>query len=197
MWARLDDELIDHRKVFVAGELLGKNGPAIAIGFYAVGLMWSNKHLTDGHLPSSVVRSFHHVDRPGSVAEALVKAGLWEKNGSGYQIHDYHDFNLTAADIKSNRAWDRRRKELYSDPGLIAAIRTRDQDRCRYCGREVRWRDRRGPLGGQYDHVIARGPNTLDNIVTACRRCNNQKGNRSMEAAGMTLLPPPKITQRN
>lgn len=111
MWARLDDELIDHRKIFAAGESLGKNGPAIALGFYTIGLLWSNKHLTDGHLPSPVVRSFRHVDKPATVADALVKAGLWERNGSGgYHIHDYEEFNFSAATVKARRRRDRLRK---------------------------------------------------------------------------------------
>jgi hypothetical protein len=112
MWARLDDELIDHRKIFMAGEAIGKNGPAIALGFYAVGLMWSNKHLTDGFLPMAVIKSFRHVEHPTSIADALVQAGLWEKNGgSGYQIHDYLDFgNPSASVIKAKRRRERNRK---------------------------------------------------------------------------------------
>jgi hypothetical protein len=113
VWARLDDELIDHCKVFAAGELIGKNGAAIALGFYAVGLMWSNKHLTDGHLPLVIVKSFRHVDNPAFVADALVKAGLWERNGSGFLIHDFADFgNPLASDIKAKRRRDKARKRL-------------------------------------------------------------------------------------
>jgi len=111
VWARLDDELIDHQKIFSAGELIGKNGPAIALGFYAVGLMWANKHLTDGHLPLAVIRNFRHVDNPVSIADALVKAELWEKNGSGYQIHDFGDVNPSAVQVKAKRRRDRLRKQ--------------------------------------------------------------------------------------
>jgi hypothetical protein len=111
MWTRLDDELIDHMKIFNAGAKLGRNGPAIALGFYAIGLMWSNRHLTDGFLPYEVVRSFRHVSNPASVADALTTAGLWEKNGNGFQIHDFADFgNPTAASIKAKRRRDRLRK---------------------------------------------------------------------------------------
>jgi hypothetical protein len=112
MYARLDDALIDHRKVFVAGEALGENGLAIAIGFYAVGLMWVNKHLADGHIPQSVVRRFPHVEDPIAVADALVKAGLWEKNGSGYAIHDYAAYgNPSRAEITAYRERERLRKQ--------------------------------------------------------------------------------------
>jgi len=111
MWARLDDGLIDHRKVYIAGEAIGKNGAAIAIGLFAVGLMWSARHLTDGYLPRAVVKSFRHVDRPLAVAAALTKAGLWDRNGSGWKIHDYHHWNFSAAEVKAKRARDRQRKQ--------------------------------------------------------------------------------------
>jgi hypothetical protein len=111
MWSRLDDELIDHRKIFAAGELIGKNGPAIAIGFYAVALMWANKHLTDGHLPMPVIKSFRHVENPTSIADALAKAGLLDKNGNGFQIHDFEEWNPSAKAIKKKRKDDRLRKQ--------------------------------------------------------------------------------------
>lgn len=110
MWTKLDDQLIDHSKIFAAGDLLGRNGPAIAIGFYAIGLLWSNKHLTDGHLPLTVVRSFRHVSHPDAVADALVRAGLWEKNGAGFVIHDYDDLNPTATVVAARRRKARLRK---------------------------------------------------------------------------------------
>jgi hypothetical protein len=111
MWSRLDDALMDHAKVFAAGELIGRNGPAIALGLYAVALMWANKHLTDGDLPIAVVKNFRHVDNPAAVADALVKAGLWDKNGgSGFHIHDFGHFNLSAAKVKKKRREDRARK---------------------------------------------------------------------------------------
>jgi hypothetical protein len=112
MWARLDDELIDHRKIFLAGDRLGKNGPAIALGFYAVGLMWSNKHLSDGVLPLAIVKKFPHVADPLEVARALVTAGLWERNGTGWKIHDFAEFgNPSSAAIKAKRSRDRQRKQ--------------------------------------------------------------------------------------
>lgn len=111
MWAKLDDQLIDHRKIFIAGEAIGDNGPGLALALYTVGLLWSAKHLTDGHIPRAVVRSFRHVDNPAAIADALVSAGLWEQNGHGeYVIHDYADFNPSAAEVRKRRKNDRRRK---------------------------------------------------------------------------------------
>ena len=111
MWAKLDDSLIDHRKIFIAGEAIGKNGPGLALALFTIALLWTNKHLTDGHIPVSIVKSFPHVDNPAAVADALVKAGLWERNGNGeFLIHDFGDFNPSAAAIKRKRKEDRLRK---------------------------------------------------------------------------------------
>ena len=110
MWSKLDDGLIDHPKVSIAGALLGPNGVAVAIGFYAVCLMWTNKHLTDGFIPTEVVANFHHVERPLVVADALTKAGLLEPVLGGVRIHDFGDYNATADTIKKKRKEDRDRK---------------------------------------------------------------------------------------
>jgi hypothetical protein len=111
MWARLDDELIDHLKVFAAGKRIGANGPAIALGFYAVGLMWANKHLTDGFLPKTTVESFRHVKDPLAVADALVSAGLFDAVAGGFSIHDFKEYNPSAKVIKTKRKEDRLRKQ--------------------------------------------------------------------------------------
>jgi hypothetical protein len=65
--------------------------------------LWTNKQLTDGHLPQSVVKAFAHFEKPLAVAGALVKAGLWETTATGYRIHDFHDYNPTADDAKARR----------------------------------------------------------------------------------------------
>jgi 5-methylcytosine-specific restriction endonuclease McrA len=66
--------------------------------------------------------------------------------------------------------------------GLLA----RDDHTCQYCGR------RGGGL--TIDHVIPRsrgGRSTWENMVTCCVRCNNRKGGRTPEEAGMKLIRKP------
>ncbi|NOZ61110.1 MAG: HNH endonuclease [Calditrichaeota bacterium] len=66
-------------------------------------------------------------------------------------------------------------------------IMRRDNHRCQYCGRK--------DVGLTIDHVIPKvrgGPDTWENLVCACVHCNNKKGNRTPEEAGMTLLHEPK-----
>jgi len=112
MWSKLDDALMDHVKVFEAGELIGgKSGSAIAVGFYVVLLMWTNKHLTDGFVPDAVLKTLPHVDNPRAVAGALVRAGLLEREDKGFRIHDFHDHNPSARAVRSRRKADRLRKQ--------------------------------------------------------------------------------------
>jgi 5-methylcytosine-specific restriction endonuclease McrA len=61
----------------------------------------------------------------------------------------------------------------------------RDQYTCRYCGAQ--------PEADRLvaEHVINGGPTTMENLVTACRSCNRKKSNKTVEEAGMTLLPEP------
>jgi hypothetical protein len=111
MWARLDDELLDHLKISAAGLTIGKNGRVIAIGFYAMALMWSSKHLTDGFLPVDVLQGFRtYVDKPLAVADALAEAGLFDRHDRGFKIHDFKDYNPSAVEIKRKRREDRERK---------------------------------------------------------------------------------------
>lgn len=67
------------------------------------------------------------------------------------------------------------------------AVATRDQNLCRYCGVTLtRWKR-------VFDHVIPvvqKGPNTVENLVQACRACNHKKFDRTPEQAGMPLLVP-------
>ena len=129
MWSKLDDALIDHRKIFAAGELIGRNGAVVALGFYALGLMWTNKHLTDGRLPVSVVRSWRHASQPLKVAEALVSANLWEQNGDGYIIHDFHDHNFTESERLERRVEQHAVKVRAGRLGGLKSAETRRRQR--------------------------------------------------------------------
>ena len=62
----------------------------------------------------------------------------------------------------------------------------RDGHRCQYCG------STRGPM--TVDHIIPktrRGADAWENMVCACVDCNNRKGDRTPEQAGMALRKKP------
>jgi 5-methylcytosine-specific restriction endonuclease McrA len=183
-WLKVDDRVRTHPKVVMAGP--------DAAWFWFCGICYCREHLTDGFIPKMMLASLVPGVGPSAAkrhAATLVRVNLWHNAEGGYQVHDFLDWNPSRADIEADKEWDRRRKELYSDPQLIARVRRRDKDCCRYCSSPVNWKDRRGPTGGQFDHVIPRGDNSFDNIVVACRRCNIKKNNRTPEQAGMRLVP--------
>ena len=66
-------------------------------------------------------------------------------------------------------------------------ILRRDRYRCQYCGIHS------DEL--TTDHIMPRsrgGEDSWENLTTACTRCNNRKGSRTPEGAGMKLLSIPK-----
>ena len=70
-----------------------------------------------------------------------------------------------------------------------SAIIARDRHRCQYCGVKFH------PTELTLDHITPvsrKGSNTFDNLVAACRPCNNRKGDRTPEEAGMPLLRNPR-----
>ncbi|NOY94390.1 MAG: HNH endonuclease [Deltaproteobacteria bacterium] len=65
----------------------------------------------------------------------------------------------------------------------------RDGYTCAYCGSQPAHREL------TLDHVVPRsrgGETRWENVVTACRPCNNDKGSLSLEQAGMKLAKRPK-----
>lgn len=68
----------------------------------------------------------------------------------------------------------------------------RDHFKCQYCGFKCTPASAFKHL--TYDHVVPRsqgGRTNWSNIVTACKKCNGTKANRTPEQAGMRLLSTP------
>jgi hypothetical protein len=69
----------------------------------------------------------------------------------------------------------------------------RDRHVCAYCGGEYSF------LRLTRDHIVPmsrRGRDTWMNVVTACRHCNERKGNRTPELAGMELMYAPYVPNK-
>jgi 5-methylcytosine-specific restriction endonuclease McrA len=65
---------------------------------------------------------------------------------------------------------------------------SRDNFSCGYCNKQ-------SFTGMTIDHILPvsrGGKTTWDNTITCCKSCNDRKGNRLPEEAGMTLLKKPK-----
>lgn len=184
---RIADTAPEHRKLRSAG--------LAAAGLWALAGAYAMRELTDGWVPDYWVQTWPNGKKSGA---ALVAAGLWkiEERGGlpGYRFHDWLDYQRSEQQFASERYANKLRRELYSSPQLVAAVKDRDLDECRYCGRTVGWTNRRGSAGATLDHVVPPefgGGNTLENVVVACRGCNAGKRCRTPEQAGMTLRPPP------
>jgi len=76
-----------------------------------------------------------------------------------------------------------RKKVLMSRKNILI----RDNYQCQYCGRKN--------VELTVDHVLPRdrgGKEDWDNLICACVKCNNKKGNRTPEEIGMTMLGVPR-----
>jgi hypothetical protein len=161
--------------------------------WFAVGL-WCAAIGNDGTFPKAqlhvaVARKFS-MARATKYAAELVTAGLWVEADGNYAVTGWLDDQPATAvwnDATQRERWQRN-KALSRDRALCRRVQERDRHLCRYCGERVNWGDRKGPLGGTYDHVDPDGPNSLDNVVVACRKCNGRKRDRTPAQAGMTLI---------
>jgi hypothetical protein len=102
-WVKLDDQFTDHPKVVAAGPL--------AAWLYICGLTYAARYLTDGFIPAAQVRRLADLGEPERLAERLVGVELWEREEAGYRIHDYLDFNPSAAQVRKEREDNARRQE--------------------------------------------------------------------------------------
>ena len=79
-------------------------------------------------------------------------------------------------------------RQSYTPPLNNPALFRRDAHVCLYCGNEFRdkllSRDHVTPISHQ-------GQDVWNNVVTACKRCNNHKAGRTPEQSGMQLLAIP------
>lgn len=178
-WARLDDNFHAHPRTLQAG--------LEANGLFCRAISYCAHYLTDGFIPSEWAEA-QGGRRP---VIKLIDVGLLEQIEGGYRVVGYLERNPSREDVQELRGKDVRKHALHRDRELVAAIRERDGNVCRYCGIEVDWTDRRGSKGGTYDHVDPAGDNSLENVVVACRGCNAIKGKRTPSQSGLELRSTP------
>lgn len=183
-WAKFDDNYSDNQKIAEAGPM------AELLDMRAI--IYSARMETDGRiLDSALPRLGYRIPKYRQQAARLVEVGRWLVHpDGGYEIHDFLAFNPSKAEKEAERVAARTRTEIYRTRGLADAIKNRDGDRCRYCGEEVNWKDRKSARGAVFEHVrpvCSGGETTMENLVVACRGCNAKKAGRTPEDAGMTL----------
>jgi hypothetical protein len=101
---------------------------------------------------------------------------------------------ITANSIIALRGPAHAHAQLYRTPPLSnRELFHRDRHICAYCGHEY------GGARLTRDHIVPLsqgGRDTWMNLVTACRGCNQRKGGRTPERAGMELLYAPYVPNR-
>lgn len=96
-WARFDDRFPSNRKV----RLLSDG----AFRLYVSAICWSAENLTDGVIKTAELRLVADVRATRTRAKELVEAELFEElKGVGWKIHDYHEYNPTAEQVRADRA---------------------------------------------------------------------------------------------
>jgi hypothetical protein len=157
--------------------------------------MWSADQGTDGLIPTRKLEAV--TDR--RLTGKRLRAALDELVVEGQLLAEETGWRLTTWEQPPAGTWQdhtkrerwRRDKALKRNGELCRAIKERDRNLCRYCGRRVNWDDKNGPAGGTYDHVDPDGDNSMTNVVVACRRCNCElKQERPLEHSGLTLHRP-------
>ena len=95
-WAKFDDRFPSHRKI----RLLSDG----AFRLFVSSICWCSEQLTDGRIATEELRIVSDVRDPESAAGELVARGLWEQVDGGWLVHDFHDYNPTAAAVRDERA---------------------------------------------------------------------------------------------
>jgi hypothetical protein len=127
-YLRLSDDLPDHPKISRISDGTFR--------FFINSICWCQKHLTDGKVPVTSIQDIPRY-RANRVSE-LLEAGLWERDGDNYAVHDFLQHNDSKSEIKARQkrtadrvaAWRNRHPKVVSDEapcnGVTYALQTAD-----------------------------------------------------------------------
>ncbi len=112
-WIKLHDDFFDHPKAH------GLSPTAATIYIRAV--CYSSKHLTDGRVPMAVIASWGYARWRHSL-DTLSTCSLLTMSGECIEIHDYLDYQRSAAEARNIRA---KRAEAGAKGGAAKAAKTK------------------------------------------------------------------------
>ena len=122
---------------------------------------------------------------------------IWSMGETVFKIHGgiNNQGVRSSLELPSIIACDGKIEDKAFVPSLTNSLLfARDQQVCMYCGQHFKVAEL------SRDHVIptSRGGNdSWTNCVTACRRCNNRKANKTPDEANMELLAVPFVPNRH
>ena len=108
MWFKVDDNLAFHSKVMIAGNA--------ALGLWVRAGSWSMQMLTDGYIPSAIVRQLG----TESQARKLVEARLWETAPEGWRFHGWDERQPSRVSVEAEREKSRARQARAREAAAIA-----------------------------------------------------------------------------
>jgi hypothetical protein len=108
-WVKLDDGYPDHPKITPVGPL--------GMALHTAAICYASRYLTDGFVPAAQIKKLIDLDgicimsngvsnpvTHQQLTDALTASGAFEEAPGGFMIHDYLDYNPSAADVKAERA---------------------------------------------------------------------------------------------
>jgi hypothetical protein len=108
-WAKLDDRFHGNRKVRRAW----KRNRA-SIGLYVLALTYAAQHETDGIVDAEFIEDAMPAARERDAAvQTLIDCELWEAAGDGYRIHDYLEYQHSAAEADAKREQKAKRQAAW------------------------------------------------------------------------------------
>jgi uncharacterized phage protein (TIGR02220 family) len=122
-WVRVDDAAPNHPKLFRVG--------LEAMGFWLCCLCYANRTLSDGHIPSGdlgLVAPGAGRARAEKLAKCLAEGGLLRETPDGFWIHDFLDYQPSAAQIRAERLAARGRMARLRSQGVRQNVDGRAPD---------------------------------------------------------------------
>lgn len=120
-WVRLDDRFPRHRKV----ELLSDR----AFRLYVSALCWSSENLTEGRILARELPVVARLRGIKTAAGELEAAGLWDRTDTGWEIHDFLEYNPDRARVQADRAANAARQQAFRDRKKAEREAARNADR--------------------------------------------------------------------
>ena len=98
-WAKFDDRFPNHPKVLALSDS--------EFRLHVTAICYCCDQLTDGVLPECVPSSLPRAPRAGRLLNAIAsleRIGLWDRIDSGWEVHDFLDWNPSADRVKAKKA---------------------------------------------------------------------------------------------
>jgi hypothetical protein len=96
-WVKIDDNFPDHPRVIGLSDA--------AFRAHVAAMCYAARYLTDGHIPSSALRSIG----PRKVTSELEASELWIRTDHGWVIRDYLHYNPSKDEVEEKREGARER----------------------------------------------------------------------------------------